>query len=146
VLFVDLDNFKDVNDGFGHESGDQLLRAITARLRGVARNGDLIARLGGDEFAIVLRGVDNAQQGLDAAGRYLAIFTEPFALGGLSLISTASIGLQLRCKTKCHTDNSADVTMFHIAESGAPSAWPARLGSALLCALDRPPSTPARVR
>jgi predicted signal transduction protein with EAL and GGDEF domain len=81
----------------------------------------MIARLGGDEFAIVLRGVDDTQQGLDAAGRYLAIFTEPFALGGLSLISTASIGLVLaddESSTAIDLMRNADLAMYDSKRSG----------------------------
>jgi diguanylate cyclase (GGDEF)-like protein len=121
VLFIDLDNFKDVNDGFGHASGDHLLRAITVRLRSVAREGDLIARLGGDEFAIVLRGVEDSQQGHEAANRYLSIFSEPFAVDGLSLVSTASIGLVLaddQSSTAADLMRNADLAMYDSKRNG----------------------------
>lgn len=93
VLFIDLDNFKDANDGFGHDCGDQLLRAITARLRNVARHGDMVARLGGDEFGVIVRDISNDDRGRAAAGRYLAVFEQPFEVAGLSLVTSASIGL-----------------------------------------------------
>ncbi len=121
VLFIDLDNFKDVNDGFGHEAGDQLLRAICGRLRGAAREGDMIARLGGDEFAVLLHNVENSQAATDAAIRYLATFTEPFALGGLSLITTASIGVVLTDRespTAVEVMRNADLAMYEAKRSG----------------------------
>ena len=93
VLFIDLDNFKDANDGFGHDSGDRLLRAITARLRAAAREGDVVARLGGDEFGVVLHDLVDASDGTAAAQRYLDAFSEPFQLDGLSMLFSASIGL-----------------------------------------------------
>lgn len=95
VLFIDLDNFKDANDGFGHESGDHLLRAIAARLQGAARDGDIIARLGGDEFGVVIDDVHDDAEALRAAERYLSVFSEPFALSGLSLQASASLGVAL---------------------------------------------------
>ena len=93
VLFLDLDNFKDANDGFGHDSGDRLLCTITARLRAAARYGDVVARLGGDEFGVILRNIENHDEGVGAAERYLAAFDEPFEVNGLSMVTSASIGL-----------------------------------------------------
>jgi diguanylate cyclase (GGDEF)-like protein len=121
VLFIDLDNFKDVNDGFGHESGDQLLRAITARLRGAARDGDMIARLGGDEFAILLHGIPDQQHASEVAQRYLTMFTDPFALDGLSILSTASIGVVLaddESPTAVELMRNADLAMYDAKRGG----------------------------
>jgi diguanylate cyclase len=121
VLFVDLDNFKDVNDGFGHEAGDQLLRAITARLRGAARDGDMIARLGGDEFAVLLHDIPDQRAAEDTAVRYLATFGEPFALDGVSLLSTASIGVVLaddQSPTAVELMRNADLAMYEAKRGG----------------------------
>jgi diguanylate cyclase len=122
VLFIDLDDFKDANDGFGHESGDQLLRAISARLRTAARHGDLIGRLGGDEFGVLLQHVANHEEGLGAAERYLATFREPFALSGLSLITSASIGLVFADGNESNTAvtlmRNADLAMYDAKRAG----------------------------
>jgi diguanylate cyclase len=121
VLFIDLDNFKDVNDGFGHEAGDQLLRAISARLRGAARQGDVIARLGGDEFAVLLNNAPDTQTATDAATRYLETFVAPFALGGLSITTAASIGLVLTdhdSPTAVDVMRNADLAMYEAKRGG----------------------------
>jgi diguanylate cyclase (GGDEF)-like protein len=121
VLFIDLDNFKDVNDGFGHEAGDQLLRAISARLQGAARQGDLIARLGGDEFAVLLHNTQSSQIAIDAATRYLETLVTPFALDGLSLTAAASIGLVLtddESPTAVDVMRNADLAMYEAKRNG----------------------------
>ena len=92
VLFLDVDGFKDTNDGFGHEVGDQLLAAVGSRLAARLRSGDLLARLGGDEFAVVLTAQDEA--GAQAtADRLLSAFDDPFQVGALSIVTTASAGV-----------------------------------------------------
>jgi diguanylate cyclase (GGDEF)-like protein len=121
VLFIDLDNFKDANDGFGHESGDQLLRAITARLRAAGRRGDLVGRLGGDEFGVIVHDVNTHDEGLSAAERYLDVFTEPFALEGLALISSASIGMVFADEgptTALALMSNADLAMYDAKRAG----------------------------
>ncbi len=121
VLFIDLDNFKDANDGFGHDSGDQLLRAIAARLRAAARSGDVVARLGGDEFGVILHNVVDDGDGLGAAKRYLAAFEEPFDLDGLSLVSAASIGLAYARHESVDSHSlmrDADLAMYEAKRAG----------------------------
>jgi diguanylate cyclase (GGDEF)-like protein len=91
VLFCDLDDFKGVNDTFGHPVGDELLRAVAQRLRQCVRAGDTVARLGGDEFAIVL---DDDRASPHAVGdRILAALGEPLTLAGQPLFPRASAGL-----------------------------------------------------
>jgi diguanylate cyclase (GGDEF)-like protein len=92
LLFVDLDNFKRVNDAYGHEIGDELLRQAALRLEAAARDGDGIARLGGDEFAIVLAGIRDNDQLRSAETRVRAAFSEPFMLGDLAISIRASVG------------------------------------------------------
>ena len=92
VLFLDLDGFKDANDGFGHEVADKLLVAVAQRLSGRLRPGDLLARLGGDEFAVVLTAPteDTAQT---SAARLMTAFEQPFPVRDLSIVATASAGI-----------------------------------------------------
>ena len=92
LLFIDLNDFKLVNDTFGHEGGDELLRQAAARLRAIGRDGDRVARLGGDEFAIILADVDRDDQVRAAEERVRAAFTTPFLLGDLSASIGASVG------------------------------------------------------
>jgi diguanylate cyclase (GGDEF)-like protein len=91
-LYVDLDHFKAVNDSFGHAAGDELLRNVGTRLRGLARGSDLLARIGGDELAVVL--VDSTvEQAKLAAERILVELEQPFDLGQVSVRIGASIGI-----------------------------------------------------
>ena len=92
VLFVDLDDFKDVNDVFGHGAGDDLLRVVAARLRGATRPGDLCARLGGDEFAVLLRGTDSAA-GADVAQRIVQALGATVQILGRAAQIGASVGV-----------------------------------------------------
>jgi diguanylate cyclase (GGDEF)-like protein len=92
LFYLDLDAFKPVNDGFGHDVGDELLRAVAARLHQVVRGGDTVARLGGDEFAVLVEDVgDEAQIGA-LARRLESAFDEPFAVGDELFAIGASIG------------------------------------------------------
>ena len=80
VLFVDLDDFKVVNDTMGHSVGDELLVAAAARLANLVRDSDTAARLGGDEFALLIGNADNTAAVEAAAERVVVAFAEPFAL------------------------------------------------------------------
>ncbi|SNX94856.1 diguanylate cyclase (GGDEF) domain-containing protein [Geodermatophilus sabuli] len=93
---LDLDKFKEVNDGLGHAAGDDLLRLVAARLKPVLRTGDLLGRLGGDEFAVVavLDAGVAPEDAAEALGRrLLGQLREPFRIGGMSVHVTSSIGL-----------------------------------------------------
>jgi diguanylate cyclase (GGDEF)-like protein len=92
LLFVDLNDFKHVNDAHGHDFGDELLRQAAGRLAGIARGTDEVARLGGDEFAVILSDVRRDDQVRAAERRVRAAFSEPFLLGGLSISISASVG------------------------------------------------------
>ena len=95
VLYFDLDGFKAVNDGFGHEAGDRLLMAVASRLRGCLRGSDTAARLGGDEFVVVLEGVSGGGEALALAERIARTLEEPFSVGGAEAALTASMGVAL---------------------------------------------------
>jgi diguanylate cyclase (GGDEF)-like protein len=94
ALFIDLDNFKDVNDTLGHATGDQLLMAVGARLAALVRSGDTVGRLGGDEFVVLVEGASLAAGAVSVADRVLEVLATPFEISGSSvpLSVTASIG------------------------------------------------------
>lgn len=94
VLFVDLDNFKAVNDQQGHRAGDQVLRAVAARLKQTARAGDILARVGGDEFAVLIPNVSEPPEPAGLAQRIISAFSAPFAeIDGLPLGTSIGIAL-----------------------------------------------------
>ena len=95
VLFIDLDDFKTVNDSFGHATGDALLIEVAARLKSCVADADVIARLGGDEFAILLDGIDDAAASTSAAGAILQSLDLPAAVTQRHLGIRASIGIAL---------------------------------------------------
>ena len=95
VLFVDLDDFKDVNDTLGHGVGDDLLRLVGTRLSSVIRAEDTVGRLGGDEFAFLLEEA-NPEEAAATAGRILRALSQPFELGTSTATLTASIGIATR--------------------------------------------------
>jgi diguanylate cyclase (GGDEF)-like protein len=97
LLFIDIDDFKDVNDSMGHEGGDSLLIQLATRLSGCVRPPDLVARLGGDEFAImVMEDDDGGSVAVEVAERILNALRAPFIVGGDSLAVTVSIGVAQR--------------------------------------------------
>ena len=93
LLFIDLDNFKQVNDSLGHEGGDRLLSMAAERLSGCLRECDTAARFGGDEFIAILSELKTRQDAHHILERILEAFSQPFAILGTSLVTTASIGL-----------------------------------------------------
>jgi diguanylate cyclase (GGDEF)-like protein len=92
LLFIDLDDFKQVNDVHGHETGDELLSQAARRLVAIGRHGDEVARLGGDEFAVVLADVHRDEQVWAAEERVRSAFVEPFMVGGVSVSIGTSVG------------------------------------------------------
>jgi diguanylate cyclase (GGDEF)-like protein/PAS domain S-box-containing protein len=127
VLFVDLDDFKAVNDGAGHSSGDELLVAVAERLRTVLRPSDTVARLGGDEFAVLIEDAADPAQTEAAAARLLAALAEPFAIGGADdsaddkVRITASVGIATGAAGQhdaAELLRHADVAMYAAKEAG----------------------------
>ena len=100
LLFLDLDNFKAINDSMGHDWGDHMLSQVAMRLSGCVRASDTVARLGGDEFVVVLQGLDGAPERAAAmaevvAHKIITALGQPYPLGGRTLYSTPSIGIAL---------------------------------------------------
>ena len=93
LIYVDLDDFKTVNDGLGHEAGDDLLRLAAARIQNAVRPGDTAARLGGDEFAVLLEDLPNPVLAYEAGARILEALREPFEVAGSSVPLNASLGI-----------------------------------------------------
>ncbi len=123
VLYIDLDNFKDANDAFGHNFGDAVLRVLSERLRWVLRPGDLLARLGGDEFAVGLCDLENPTGAKSAAQRILSVISEPVHVDGLTLSSTASIGLAFADTSDAEESapsllRNADLAMYEAKRGG----------------------------
>ena len=126
LLFLDLDNFKLLNDTMGHDVGDLLLREVARRLRRALREGDHLARLGGDEFVIVLENLgaspDEATVEVHAVGRkILDVLGEPFELAGRQCASSPSIGVTLFDGAPTSIDallRQADLAMYRAKEEG----------------------------
>ena len=93
VLFIDLDDFKYVNDAFGHEAGDGLLAQAAGRLKRCLRSADTVSRIGGDEFVVVLESVEDAERVAEVIGRIMEGLGAPFALGRVEASVSASIGV-----------------------------------------------------
>src|SRR6185295_2833534 len=93
VMFLDLDNFKNVNDSLGHDAGDRLLQTAAQRLVMCTRTADTVARLGGDEFAILLEGITDPADVERIAGNIIESFKEALPLDGNDIFVAASIGV-----------------------------------------------------
>ena len=95
VMFLDIDRFKNVNDTLGHSLGDELLRAVAARLRSVLREGDTVARMGGDEFTVLLLDLKKPEDAVTIAQKLLDTVAVPLHVDGHELYVTTSIGIAL---------------------------------------------------
>ena len=93
VLFLDLDDFKPINDNFGHEAGDRLLTAVAQRIQACVRPEDTVARLGGDEFTVLLEDIADVRYAVAVAERIEASLQEPFRVEGQDATVTASVGI-----------------------------------------------------
>ena len=93
ILFLDLDDFKTVNDTFGHPAGDQLLVAVAQRLQSCCRPHDTVARLGGDEFAVLLEHLSTPEDAIKVVERIIGVLRQPFMVMGQQVTSHASVGI-----------------------------------------------------
>ena len=121
MLFVDLDDFKTVNDSLGHSVGDELLMAVGSRLGGCIRAGDTVARLGGDEFGILLDEVEDSEHPARVAARVIDAMEVAFAVGGRQVISPASVGYALAdggSISEAQLLADADVALYAAKDAG----------------------------
>jgi diguanylate cyclase (GGDEF)-like protein len=115
VIFIDLDDFKLINDGMGHDAGDALLRAVGSRLAAMLRGTDTVARLGGDEFAVIVQGDDGPQA---VATRIGESFAEPFVIFGVPVRVSASVGVAGPEVDGDQLLRSADTAMYAAKRGG----------------------------
>jgi diguanylate cyclase (GGDEF)-like protein len=122
LLFVDMDDFKVVNDTLGHAAGDRLLQLTAQRLLSSVRASDTVARLGGDEFIIVLEGLAAVDHAQALVKKIESAFVQPFELGQESVLSPLSIGMALYPRdgaTSATLLRHADEEMYAAKKSGA---------------------------
>jgi diguanylate cyclase (GGDEF)-like protein len=121
LLFLDFDDFKDINDSLGHEAGDRLLVALAERLAGSLRPGDTIARLGGDEFAVLIENMSTSSTAEGLAARLLEVLLEPVVVNGRDVTMRASIGIAVSEFTEPDSQSllySADLAMYEAKRRG----------------------------
>jgi diguanylate cyclase (GGDEF)-like protein len=121
VLFLDLDGFKEVNDRYGHDAGNDLLVAVAERLRACVRPGDLVARIGGDEFTIMLTRLESVAPAAAVAERICSALVEPVTLGTRSVRITTSVGIALARAAGTDTADlmrRADAAMYRAKATG----------------------------
>lgn len=120
LFFIDVDHFKEINDTFGHPTGDLLLQEVSNRLNQCIRINDVLARLGGDEFAIILREVEDIDPEM-VAKKLIQIFSEPFFIEDQILNVTASIGIATYPAQGATPENlmkSADIALYKSKKAG----------------------------
>jgi len=121
ILFIDLDNFKNVNDTLGHNYGDELLRQIAEKLRKVLREQDIACRLGGDEFLILLRGINSESEIIKCAENALQVLDNMYDINDKQVYVSASIGIATFPKDSTDPNvllKNADAAMYKAKESG----------------------------
>ena len=121
VMFLDLDNFKDINDSWGHTVGDQLLQSVSIRLTDSLRRSDTVARMGGDEFLILLPEIETAEDAHKIALKILDAFKKPFLTRTKKLHIGTSIGIAVYPDAGTNAGmlkKSADLAMYSVKEKG----------------------------
>ncbi|MGK0741678.1 putative bifunctional diguanylate cyclase/phosphodiesterase [Leucobacter sp. Z1108] len=120
LLFIDLDNFKHLNDTFGHPAGDELLRVVAERLQSASGGGDFVARVGGDEFVVILTGKVSLEQAKEDADRIIEAISQPLTLEGSDMVPVVSAGLAYSSHRELSAQTlveDADRTMLQVKRS-----------------------------
>ena len=121
LLYLDLDDFKRINDTMGHEAGDELLKVVAERLKQTLRASDIVARIGGDEFSVLLQQLSSSAHAGKVCGKIIESLSEPVQLQGSKVIVTASIGIALIPDDGTDVSEvmkNADLAMYSAKESG----------------------------
>ncbi len=119
LMFLDLDDFKAINDSMGHQCGDKFLQETASRIQGVIRKSDTVCRQGGDEFLVVLSGVKSESDIVSVANKILEAVKQPVVLNGSTITSTVSIGITIASEDDFdEMCREADMAMYHSKNRG----------------------------
>lgn len=121
MMYVDLDDFKPVNDRLGHNVGDMLLKAAAMRMQECVRASDTVARIGGDEFVVLLPAIENEHDAVRVAEKIRSALCQPFSLGGHCILVSSSIGIAVYpddCSDERLLLNNADAAMYYAKKCG----------------------------
>lgn len=132
IMFLDLDRFKLVNDAYGHQVGDALIRAVSQRIGECLRGSDTLARLGGDEFAILIEDIEQIEQVEQLAQRIIQALNSPILLDDISIMTSASIGI---VQSSCHIHQASE--MVKLADNAMYQAKADGKGRFVFCRTDQ---------
>jgi len=121
IIFMDIDNFKNINDTYGHKIGDKFLQEVTSRMKVVLREEDTLSRIGGDEFVLLLEEVNGIEDAAHAAERIIEQVRRPFEIDKNRFFSAVSLGISIYPDDSKHYDTLleyADKAMYHVKNSG----------------------------
>jgi len=121
ILFLDLDNFKNINDSLGHHIGDELLKRVAVRLRDCMRKQDTVARMGGDEFVVLLQNIKKPSEAAEVSNKIIDALDTPFSLEGRDVFISPSIGIAITPDNGQDSQTllrNADTAMYHAKAKG----------------------------
>jgi diguanylate cyclase (GGDEF)-like protein len=121
MMFIDLDDFKEINDNFGHVTGDLALKEVASRIQDCLRESDTAARMGGDEFLVLLPAIESPDDAIIVAKKIRHALCQPIDLGNLGLTVTTSIGIAVYPEHGSEEETllrNADAAMYHAKKSG----------------------------
>jgi len=121
LLFLDIDNFKHINDTYGHSFGDDFLCAVKDVINGICRSSDTFARYGGDEFVIILNGLKNVYESVEFAKRIISLFEKPIIVNGEDVYTSVSIGVSIYPDDGVETsslEKNADIALYQAKKEG----------------------------